>query len=265
MGATAVVITPRTLGLRLSSDRKVSPLSRWAKGKARWEPRILNTLGLPPIATCPGRTRACAGAFASRMPADGESTMSTPCYAASIPWPSVHNLLAANLEALERAGTEHGMTELLDHAVADYRRGHGKYAPDEPMAFRIHWSGDYYREEYAAAWRRVILANPDVRFWSYTRTLDPWCLETLSGLKNHALYLSADDDNADAVATAAAVYSLPIATMSTVKPEPASNGRAITCPVDKGNRPMVSDAGRGGCIECGLCIAGERDIYFPTR
>lgn len=251
MSTTAVAITPRTLELELSSDRKVSPLSRWAKGKERWEPRVLNTLGLPALESCPGRTEACSAA----------------CYAARIPWPSVHKLLARNLAALERADTEHGMTELLDSAVAAYLRTREKWDPDGPNVFRIHWSGDFYRREYVAAWRRVILANPDVRFWAYTRTLTPWCLDPLSGLPNLALYLSSDVNNVDAVATASAIYGLPIAHMSHDKPRvhPMERGYYITCPVDAGNRPMVSDDGIGGCVACRLCIDGERDIFFPER
>ncbi len=37
------------------------------------------------------------------------------------------------------------------------------------MLFRIHWDGDFFNDEYAFAWKHVILNNPDIQFWVYTR------------------------------------------------------------------------------------------------
>ncbi len=229
--------------LKLSHDRKVAPLSRWAPAASRWEPKVPNSFGLPPVITCPGSTAVCRAA----------------CYATRIPWPSAHALLEHNLETLRAAGTEIGQTDLIDEMIARYLARHRRVCGDAEPHFRVHWSGDYFDATYAAAWRRVIDANPTIRFWSYTRSFD--LVPILAGSPNHALYVSADDENGAAAQATADRYGLPVATMTT-------RGRprgSITCPVDAGNRPMVNDDGVGACESCRLCIVGERPIHFPTR
>lgn len=242
-----------TRHLKLSSDRKVSTTQRWEVANRRWKPDVQNAFGLPPIVTCPGSTPACEAV----------------CYAARTPYPSAHRLLAHNYDTLREAGTVVAMVDLLDAMVATYRRQAYKRAPDEPMAFRIHWSGDYFSPDYVKAWVRVIRANPDITFWSYTRTLEAWALGPLSEPANHTLYLSCDVDNIDAVYHAAETYGLPVAMMSVDAPDKRGEKRYVPCPVDVGNRPMVTDRGdgrgTGACITCGLCLRGDRDIWFPER
>lgn len=61
---------------------------------------------------------------------------------------------------------------------------------------RIHDSGDFFSPVYIRGWIETIKANPDIRFWAYTRSwrvaaLMP-ALAELALLPNMALWLSAD-------------------------------------------------------------------------
>ena len=255
--------------LNLTADRKVSPLSRWTTSKG-WTPDILNAFGLSAGVSCPGATVHCIGTADKRG----------PCYALALEtqWTSVRNLAQHNYDTLQACGDDvDAMVALLAAAMVVYRASHAKAERRTgrllPMVFRIHWDGDYYSTAYAEAWRRVILANPDVRFWSYTRSFVPACDVTpiLSDLPNLALYLSVDDAN-DAWARVALTLrpSLLVARMAPTVAEgrdavvAMGRRRAPACPENVKRVPMVNDAGEGACVTCGLCIDGRRDVIFST-
>lgn len=42
-------------------------------------------------------------------------------------------------------------------------------AADNIKIVRIHASGDFVSREYVDTWKRIIAANPDVKFWTYTK------------------------------------------------------------------------------------------------
>lgn len=232
--------------LKLSSDRKTSPLSSWEKGKARWVPKVRNAFGLPAVDSCPGATDACKAV----------------CYADRVPYPSVDRLLRSNFEQLQAATTVTAKAELLADMMMEYRLEHKRWCPDLDMDFRIHWSGDFFDVSYTRAWRRTIKANADITFWVYTRS--EFAIPHLADLENLSLYLSVDVDNADSMLPLAAEWDLPIAWMGEDTADMHAP-RTPTCPVDAKRMPLVSDAGVGGCTACGLCIRGERPVLFPIH
>jgi ferredoxin len=232
--------------LKRSYDRKVSPYSRLrGKASARWYPQVGNAFGLPAVKSCPGATYGPKGCV-------------DVCYADAIKYPSVLNLLQHNYDLLLSSSSP---SDLLTEMVWDYRSEHDKHIPGAPYAFRIHWSGDYYDEPYAHAWRAVMEEHEAVTFWSYTRSL--FVAEILSGLPNHALYLSSDPVNQAEVLEIAGKYRLPIAALDDqplLNTEPEFS--PVKCPETYKRIPLVSDQGEGACITCGACIRGRRDIVF---
>lgn len=51
---------------------------------------------------------------------------------------------------------------------------------------RIHESGDFYNQKYLDDWVAIIKANPDRKFWAYTKS---WKLDFTKALKLKNLYL----------------------------------------------------------------------------
>lgn len=46
--------------------------------------------------------------------------------------------------------------------------------PDKATVIRIHVGGDFFNEEYMAAWIMVALLNPEKTFYAYTKSLNYW-------------------------------------------------------------------------------------------
>lgn len=253
--------------LSLSTDRKTSPFATWEVGKRRWVPMANafgTTSGPPEVGgTCTGVTDFCGS-----------------CYAAANPWPAVHTLLARNAAALAACGDDVGaMAALLGDAIDAYRVGHAKASAKAgralPLTFRIHWSGDYFSTAYAHAWRRVVDANPDISFWSYTRSFTPAnnVVPILAGSANHAVYVSVDAGN---VAAARRVLKRhpdvrPAFCADTWEATEAlaarfpGHARGPRCPELTGKLPMVNPDGVGACEACGLCVHGRNSVRFASE
>lgn len=261
---TAVVAVP--VVLKLSNDRKVSPLSKFAKAAQRWEPEVPNAFGLPagPQGSCPGATDVCASV----------------CYAARTErvFTSASRLVNHNLAALQACGDDiDAMAALLGDAVATFKAKAAKVSKlrgvDVPLVFRIHWDGDFFSTAYAQAWRKVILANADVQFWAYTRSFVPSCnvVPDLHDVPNLALYLSVDSANQ---AWAGVILGLYPTVKAAVMAETFDQGqeamvalrgrRAPKCPENAQKVGLVNDSGQGACVTCGLCVEGRRDVLFST-
>ena len=249
--------------LKLSTDRKVAPVSRYKTNAARWEPIVMNAIGLPAGNTCPGTTKACDA-----------------CYAKAIEnyLPSVAALLAHNERLLRACGSNVKRIEtLLDSMMVDYRASVARAvrileAP-VPLVFRIHWDGDFYSRAYARAWANVIARNADVTFWAYTRSFVPRCnvVDILADIPNLSLYLSADKYNLSKAQAVALEYpSVQLAILA----ESFDDGQAIAlktlgrkaprCPENAGKVPLVGADGRGACVACGLCVTGKAPVLFST-
>lgn len=137
-----------------------------------------NALSLPPVATCPGATRACMATCYVRGLAKQAPALHAK-YAENL-----RLLLAVLLEADEGAAA----ADALGAWVAS-RIGAGGY-------FRWHVSGDVINAAHARWIVRVCGASPNVHHWIYTRTLP--AVPLLCCAANLAVNVSADADNADA-------------------------------------------------------------------
>jgi hypothetical protein len=141
--------------------------------------------------------------------------------------------------------------------ISDFERECDKW--DAPKAFRIHWDGDFFNQEYTNAWREVILAHPNTRFWVYTRVVS--AIRTLAGIDNLALYFSTDSDNIASVPyvlSTGAKLAMLSDTFGDAKDALAEVGeRGAKCPEQRKQVAL-----EGACVSCGICPKGNANITF---
>jgi len=234
--------------------------------------KVRNAFGLPAGLSCPGETPFCDGCYAKNV----ERTFS-----------SAKALVQRNYDALvAAAGTNGGdvgaMTDLLEALMQEYLREAERHAV--PLAFRVHWDGDFYSVPYAEAWRNVILGHPEVAFWCYTRSFTPECdvVPALRGLPNLTLYLSVDRWNAEqAQLVLARDPWVLLAFCDDTQAGAAEGAQALrghnvpACPENVKRSPLVvnmsgrrtdpvakGDLAQGACTACRLCIDGVADVRF---
>jgi hypothetical protein len=227
--------------LKRSHDRKVTNLAT-PNGKRS---AIANTFGLPSGKqySCPYATSIC-----ERI-----------CYAGKLEkmYSSVREVLLHNWNLLKDADLE-TMANLLDDMVAAFRLD--CKSKDVEMLFRIHWDGDFFSDTYTKAWRAVIMLNPDIKFWVYTR--NPHAASTLRDLPNLSLYFSADSENKHLAPEGVKVAYL-ANTFADAKSAmlDATGKPGASCPEQLKRIPLISEKG-GACAVCRLCIDGKSDIRF---
>lgn len=230
-----------------SKDRKVTNAVS-PNGKT---PTIANTFGLPAGKdfSCPNQTPSCAKV----------------CYAGKLEkvYKGVRNVLMHNWELLKDADHD-TMENLLQDMINDFKKDCDKRNAEK--LFRIHWDGDFFSDEYAFAWKHVILNNPDVQFWVYTRV--PSAANMLKDIDNLSLYFSTDKDNLDTakelttkgirLAYLADTFAMGQATMKELIGKPGAK-----CPENKKAIPLISTNG-SACVSCSLCVYSKADIVFSS-
>lgn len=231
------------VSLKRSKDRKVTNAVT-----ASGAPAIANTFGLPSGRqfSCPSQTDFCGSI----------------CYAGKLEkiYKGVSAVLLHNWAAL--SGADYAtMVALLSDMVADFVRDCDKR--NAKKMFRIHWDGDFFSGVYVAAWSSVVRANPDVRFWVYTRVPTAATFLHAQRHANLALYFSADPDNVD-VAWALSHKGIAVAYVGRDFADGKSSfPDAVRCPENNGSIPLISDKG-SACIRCGLCVRGDRNVLFSA-
>jgi len=248
--------------LRRSTDRKVTNAIRIGKNGTTVSAIGANSFGLPSgtAFSCPGQTEFCKKI----------------CYAGKLEtiYAGVRNILLNNWNLLKDA-TRAEMYVMLANMISEFRQetdaliAKGKNASYD---FRIHWDGDFFSRDYAAAWADVIGLNADIRFWVYTRSfIAPVnVIDILAGIPNLTVYLSADNNNVDEANAIASQY--PGVLIATVADTFADARETITddsrkvypCPENGKRIPLISTKG-GACIACGICVAGRGDVLFSVK
>lgn len=222
--------------LTRSKDRKVAN-SVTPNGK---QANIANAFGLPSGVdySCPNATAYC----------------SKICYAGKLEklFKGVRIALMSNWEQVKDADYFELVT-LLGDMLDDFRKDCTKRNAD--MLFRIHWDGDFFKQDYTLAWRTVIELNPDIQFWVYTRV--PSAYELLKGIPNLSLYFSADPDNLNAIPNGARVAYV----ADTFAAGKAEFAKATRCPENNKAIALISEKG-SACKRCGLCINARNDVLF---
>jgi hypothetical protein len=231
-----------------SKDRKVANAVT-PNGK---QASIANTFGLPAgkAYSCPGATSVC------------ESV----CYAGKLEkvFPTVKKNLLHNWELLKNADHD-TMEALLTDMINDFRSDCVKR--NAKMLFRIHWDGDFFNDTYAFAWKHVILNNPDIQFWVYTRVKSAAVM--LKGIDNLSLYYSTDSENKDTGVELKKDHGIKLAYLAKNFLIGQADLKALTnrpgakCPENLKAIPLISQAG-SACVSCSLCVYNKADIVFSA-
>ena len=235
--------------LKRSNDRKVANAVS-PNGKT---PTIANTFGLPAgkAYSCPGATSIC------------ESV----CYAGKLEkvYKGVKAVLLHNWELLRNANIE-TMVSLLDEMIVEFKADCDKKNADK--LFRIHWDGDFFSDEYAFAWKHVILNNPDIKLWVYTRVAT--AADMLKGIENLSLYFSTDSENKEIAINLNKDKGIKLAYLADTFAIGQSDMKEMIgkvgakCPENKKAIPLISTAG-SACVSCGLCIDNKANIVFSAK
>ena len=231
-----------------SKDRKVANAVT-PNGK---QASIANTFGLPAgkAYSCPGATSVC------------ESV----CYAGKLEkvFPTVKKNLLHNWELVKDA--DHDTIEaLLSEMINDFKNDCVRR--EAPMLFRIHWDGDFFNDEYAFAWKHVILNNPDIQFWVYTRVKSAAVM--LKGIDNLSLYYSTDSENKDTGIELKKDHGIKLAYLAKNFLIGQADLKALTnrpgakCPENLKAIPLISQQG-SACVSCSLCVYNKSDIVFSA-
>ena len=234
--------------LKRSNDRKVAN----AVSKNGKTPTIANTFGLPSgkAYSCPGETSVC----------------SKVCYAGKLEkiYKGVRDNLLHNWNLLKDASYEE-MYDLISAMIKEFIVDCEK--KDAPKLFRIHWDGDFFNDDYARAWKHVILNNPDVQFWVYTRVKSAALI--LKGMDNLSLYYSADSENVKTAVDLKLNHGVRMAYLA----QNFATGQAdvkemigkpaAKCPENNKQIPLISANG-SACVSCSLCVYSKSDIIFSA-
>ena len=231
-----------------SKDRKVTNAVT-PNGK---QASIANTFGLPA-----GKNYSCPGAT---------SVCESVCYAGKLEkvFPTVKKNLLHNWELLRNADFDTMqilLSDMIDEFIIDCDKRNA------PKLFRIHWDGDFFNDTYTLAWKSVILNNPDIQFWVYTRVKSAALI--LNGIDNLSLYYSTDSENKAigiglktdhgiSLAYLAKNFAIGQADMKEL-----SGKVGAKCPENKKAIPLISTKG-SACATCKLCIYEKSDIVFSA-
>jgi hypothetical protein len=231
-----------------SKDRKVANAVT-PNGK---QASIANTFGLPAgkAYSCPGATSVC------------ESV----CYAGKLEkvFPTVKKNLLHNWELLKDADHD-TMEALLEEMINDFKND--CIRRNAKMLFRIHWDGDFFNDTYAFAWKHVILNNPDIQFWVYTRVKSAAVM--LKGIDNLSLYYSTDSENKDTGIELKKDHGIKLAYLAKNFLIGQADLKALTnrpgakCPENLKSIPLISQQG-SACVSCSLCVYNKSDIVFSA-
>ena len=231
-----------------SKDRKVTNAVT-PNGK---QASIANTFGLPA-----GKSYSCPGAT---------SVCETVCYAGKLEkvFPTVKKNLLHNWELLRNADFD-TMHTLLSDMIDDFKIDCLK--KNAEFLFRIHWDGDFFSDEYALAWKYVIIQNSNVKFWVYTRVKSAALI--LKDIPNLSLYYSTDSENKEIGIDLKTNHSINLAYLAKNFAIGQADMKELTskpgamCPENRKQIPLISQKG-SACVSCNLCIKGKTDIVFSA-
>lgn len=194
--------------------------------------------------TCPGATTGQHGCLSIR-----ENRTTITCYVDKLKriYPNKGKSLVSNTElVIEKSYDD--LVKIIRNTILKFLLTGGY----KSQYFRIHDSGDFFNEDYAKAWAKIINENPNIQFWVYTRSL--LVVPILINCKNLALYLSIDPVNKEDVLKVYNNYkqynNIGLAMMSDddfLK----SEIKFISCPELIGR---VKNDETGACSKCKLCF-----------
>jgi hypothetical protein len=153
------------------------------------------------------------------------------------------------------------LSEMIDEFIKDCDKRNAQ------KLFRIHWDGDFFNDTYTNAWKTVILNNPSIQFWVYTRVKSAALI--LNGIDNLSLYYSTDSENVKIGVDLKINNGIRLAYLAKNFAVGQADMKAMIgkvgakCPENNKQIPLISTKG-SACVSCSLCVYSKSDIVFSS-
>jgi hypothetical protein len=174
---------------KLKKLYKVAALAKWLEGKKKiYSFDLLSGWACPQADICQSRAIVVDG---KRKIQDGPNT-EFRCFSASqeVVYTNVYNLRKGNFDAIRAITSDDSLTRKQRiNSVAQLIQAN---LPKNAGIVRIHVAGDFFNSIYLAAWLNVIIDNPTILFYAYTKALNYWIdqLDVIGELSNLVLTAS---------------------------------------------------------------------------
>jgi hypothetical protein len=156
---------------KLKKLYKVAALAKWLDGRRKiYSFDLLSGWACPQADICQSRAIVVDG---KRKIQDGPNTK-VRCFSASqeVVYTNVYNLRKRNFDAIRAIIARTDLTE--DQKIAEVRTLLQSHLPKNAGIVRIHVAGDFFNRIYFRAWLQVIMNNPTILFYAYTKALNHW-------------------------------------------------------------------------------------------
>ena len=156
---------------KLKKLYKVAALAKWLdSGKKIYSFDLLSGWACPQADKCMSRAILVDG---KRRIQDGPNT-EFRCFSASqeVVYTNVYNLRKGNFDAIRAIIAKTDLTE--DQKIAEVRDLLQSHLPKNAGIVRVHVAGDFFNRIYFRAWLQVIMDNPTILFYAYTKALNYW-------------------------------------------------------------------------------------------
>jgi hypothetical protein len=156
---------------KLKKLYKVADLAKWLDGGRKiYSFDLLSGWACPQADICQSRAIVVDG---KRKIQDGPNT-EIRCFSASqeVVYTNVYNLRKGNFDAIRAIIARTDLTD--DQKVAEVASLLQAHLPKNAGIVRIHVAGDFFNRIYFRAWLQVIMNNPSILFYAYTKALNYW-------------------------------------------------------------------------------------------
>ena len=149
----------------------VAALAKWLDGRRKiYSFDLLSGWACPQADICQSRAIVVDG---KRKIQDGPNTK-VRCFSASqeVLYTNVYNLRKRNFDAIRAIIARTDLTE--EQKIAEVASLLQSHLPKNAGIVRIHVAGDFFNRIYFKAWLQVIMNNPTILFYAYTKALNHW-------------------------------------------------------------------------------------------
>jgi hypothetical protein len=156
---------------KLKKLYKVAALAKWLDGRRKiYSFDLLSGWACPQADICQSRAIVVDG---KRRIEDGPNTK-VRCFSASqeVVYTNVYNLRKGNFDAIRAIIARTDLTD--DQKIAEVASLLQAHLPKNAGIVRIHVAGDFFNRIYFRAWLQVIMNNPSILFYAYTKALNHW-------------------------------------------------------------------------------------------
>ena len=143
-------------------------LLKFQKGNAKLD-KTIHTFSLPAGHSCPGADICLAKADRDTGKITDGKNQEIRCFAASQEalYTNTRKARWHNYDLLKEVKTVAKMQKLIKESL-----------PKSAEIIRVHVSGDFFNQNYFDAWLNTAIANPSIKFYAYTKSVNYWMART---------------------------------------------------------------------------------------